>query len=89
MRNQKGITTILVALIIFILVAVVALFLLNSSNTPQEEIIVSENDNAIQLASEPVSTDTDTTTLEKELDDTMVGSPDEDVNGMLEEASTL
>jgi len=88
MKSEKGVTVIVMILIVFILVAIGVLMLLNNSGTSQEAM-VSENEKAIEMASEPVSTDTDLNTLEKELDDTKVGSPDEDVNGMLEEASTL
>ena len=85
-KNNKGIVEILTVLllVIFVLFAIGAVFMVLQ---PVDKKNTSSTESEIQLS--PVSSSTDIDILEQELEETNIGSFDDDLRDMEFDASTL
>lgn len=98
MKNSKGVAHILVMLLIIVAVVAGALYYFYNSgsglksdylNVNKDKTESMEQDTSDPVMAEPVSDDTSLDTIEAELDATIIGSPETEIDAMGEDASTL
>ena len=82
MKNKQGIAHILIFLLVVVIAVVLVLMQLSQRDSVVEET-------SVLVSPAPISDSTDLDVIEEELNATELGSPDEEINVMSEDASSL
>lgn len=90
MKNKNGFSELIViVLVIVVVLAIAGIFAFLSFQNNNGDTSEITNQQAIEMAAEPISESNELDDIQAELDATVVGSADEDVDAMNEEASPL
>lgn len=87
MKNKRGFSELVLILIVVLVLAFVAFLVLKYNKNAG--MPTSDQENSLLFSPAPVSDSTDTTTLQQELDATIPGTVDSDLDSMFDAASAL